>query len=119
MAYVDELHEPPAHEHDPAPGNLVVGTDGVMVRYRDRHLEAALVDGHWREVKLDLVGGWPQGHLERPSYVAAREAAPAFARRLGAEAARRDALDAVRWHPRDGTPADLRAVVILGDGAKW
>jgi len=51
--------------------------------------------------------------------VAAREAAPAFARRLGAEAARRDALDAVRWHPRDGTPADLRAVVILGDGAKW
>jgi hypothetical protein len=49
--------------------------------------------------------------------VAAREAAPAFARRLGTEAARRGAL--VKWHPWDSTPAELRSVVVLGDGAKW
>ena len=66
-----------------------------------------------------MVGGWQYGHLQQPSYVAAREAAPAFAHRLGAEAARRGALDVVKWHPWDGTPADLRAVVVLGDGAKW
>jgi len=41
------------------------------------------------------------------------------ARRLGAEAARRGALDVVKWHPWHGTPAELRPVVVLGDGAKW
>ena len=41
MAYVDEAHEPPAEEHDPASGMLVVETDGVMVRSRDRHLHGA------------------------------------------------------------------------------
>lgn len=25
----------------------------------------------------------------------------------------------VKWHPWDGTPAELRAIVVLGDGAKW
>jgi hypothetical protein len=25
----------------------------------------------------------------------------------------------VQWHPWDGTPAELRPVVVLGDGAKW
>ena len=119
MAHVDQLHEPPTDEHDPAPGRLVVQTDGVMVRYRDRHLDGALADDTWHEVKLGLVGGWQDGHLQQPSYVAAREAASAFAHRLGAEAARRGALDVVRWHPWDGTPAELRAVVVLGDGAKW
>jgi hypothetical protein len=119
MAHIDRVHEPPADEHDPAPGQLVVETDGVMVRYRDRHLDGALVEGEWHEVKLGLVGGWQHGHLHQPSYVAAREGAVAFARRLGAEAARRGALDVVRWHPWDGTPADLRSVVVLGDGAKW
>jgi hypothetical protein len=119
MAYVDQAHEPPAHEHDPASGVLVVETDGVMVRYRDRHLDGALVEGDWHEVKLGLIGGWLNHHLCDPSYVAAREAAPAFARRLGTEAARRGALDVVRWHPWDGTPAELRQVVVLGDGAKW
>jgi hypothetical protein len=55
-------------------------------------------------------------HLRQPSYVAACEPAVAFARRLGAEAARRGALDVVTWHPWDGTPAELRPVVVLGDG---
>ena len=119
MVHVDQQHEPAADEHDPAPGELVVETDGVMVRYRDRHLDGALVEGDWHEVKLGVVGGWQHGHLEQPSYVAAREAAPAFARRLGTEAARRGALDVVKWHPWDGTPAELRSVVVLGDGAKW
>ena len=65
------------------------------------------------------MGGWHDAHLRHPSYVAAREAAPAFARRLGTEAARRGAVDVVKWHPWDGTPAALRPVVVLGDGAKW
>jgi hypothetical protein len=98
---------------------LVVETDGVMVRYRDRHLDGALVEGDWHEVKLGLVGGWRDAHLRQPSYVAAREAAPTFARRLGTEAARRGALDVVKWHPWDGRFAELRSVVVLGDGAKW
>lgn len=119
MDYVAQAHEAPVDEHDPAPGQLVVETDGVMVRYRDRHLDGAVVEGDWHEVKLGLVGGWQHGHLQQPSYVAAREAAPAFARRLGAEAARRGALDVVKWHPWDGMPAELRPVVVLGDGAKW
>lgn len=119
MAYVDEHHEAPPNEHDPAPGELVVETDGVMVRYRDRHLDGGVVEGDWHEVKLGVVGGWRDGHLLQPSYVAAREVAPAFARRLGAEAARRGALDVVTWHPWDGRPAELRPVVVLGDGAKW
>ena len=25
----------------------------------------------------------------------------------------------VKWHPWGGTPADLRPVVVLGDGARW
>jgi hypothetical protein len=43
MAHVEQTHEPPVDEHDPAPGRLVVETDGVMVRYRDRHLDGAVV----------------------------------------------------------------------------
>ena len=117
--YVEQAHEPPADEYDPAPGMLVVETDGVMVRYRDRRLDGTAVEGDWHEVKLGLVGGWQDGCLHQPSYVAAREAAPAFASRVGAEAARRGALDVVKWHPWDGTPAELRPVVVLGDGAKW
>jgi hypothetical protein len=119
MAIVEQTHEPPVGEHDPAPGELVVETDGVMVRYRDRHMDGALVEGDWHEVKLGVAGGWQAGQLRQPSYVAAREPALAFARRLGAEAARRGALDVVTWHPWDGTPAELRPVVVLGDGAKW
>jgi hypothetical protein len=119
MEYVEQTHEPPAEEHAPAAGILVVETDGVMVRYRDRHLDGTLIEGDWHEVKVGVAGGWQDGHLQQPTYVAAREAAPAFAQRLGAEAARRGALDVVKWHPWDGTPAQLRPVVVLGDGAKW
>jgi len=119
MDHVVQEHEPPAAEYDAAPGTLVVETDGVMVRYRDRHLDVALVEGDWHEVKLGVAGGWQAGQLQQPSYVAAREPAMAFARRLGAEAARRGALDVVQWHPWDNTPAELRSIVVLGDGAKW
>ena len=119
MAYVEHAHEAPAAEHEPAPGTLVVETDGVIVRYRDRHLDGALVEGDWHEVRLGVVGGWQHGRLQQQSYVAAREPAVAFAHRLGAEAARRGALDVVKWHPWDGTPAELRSVLVLGDGAKW
>ncbi|GAC1655263.1 MAG: hypothetical protein NVS4B6_31680 [Mycobacterium sp.] len=119
MAEVEQTHEAPVGEHDPAPGLLVIETDGVMVRYRDRHLDGTLIEGDWHEVKVGLAGGWRQGHLGQPSYVAAREPVDAFTPRLGAEAARRGALDVVKWHPWDGTPAELRPVVVLGDGAKW
>jgi hypothetical protein len=119
MAHVEQFHEPPAEAHAPAPGELVVETDGVMVRYRDRHLNGGLMEGDWHEVKLGVVGGWQHGRLRQPNYVAAREGAATFARRLGAEAARRGASDVVTWHPWDGGPADLRRVVVLGDGAKW
>jgi len=119
MAEVEQTHEPSVEEHDPAPGLLVIETDGVMVRYRDRHLDGTLIDGDWHEVKVGLAGGWQDGHLGQPSYVAAREPVEAFTRRLGAEAARRGALDVVEWHPWDGAPAELRPVVVLGDGARW
>lgn len=118
---------------DPAPGVLVAETDGVMVRY---------LDG-FHEVKVGVVGGWlpidqqpetadqqaatveqerahlARGHLRAPSYVAAREESEAFADRFAAEAARRGALTVVGWHgPHQGV-AELRPVVVLGDGAKW
>src|SRR5258708_2968446 len=85
MTEVDLTHEPPAAEHDPAPGMLVIETDGGMVRYGDRHLDGALVEGGWDGGKVGVAGGWVDGHLRQPRYVAAREAAPAFARRLGTE----------------------------------
>jgi hypothetical protein len=90
-----------------------------MVRYRDRQLDGGLENSDWHEVKVGLAGGWQPRRLRQPSYVAAREPATAFARRLGTEAARRGALDVVKWHPWDGSPAELRPVVVLGDGAKW
>jgi hypothetical protein len=87
MAHVEAEHEPPATESDPASGTLVVETDGVWVRYRDRHLDGEPIEGDWHEVKLGVVGGWvgqrPGAALEHASYVAAREPAAAFARRLG------------------------------------
>jgi hypothetical protein len=96
---------------DAAPGTLVVETDGAMVHY---------LDG-WHEVKLGVVGGAQDGALVAPSYVAARESAEQFGPRLLAAAARRGALDVVRW---EGTPlrpglAVLRPVHIVGDGAAW
>lgn len=96
---------------DPAPGQLVVETDGVMVRYQDG----------WHEVQAGLVGGWQEGRLRAPSYLAARATPAEFGPRLVAEAARRGALEELGW---DGPPtrralAVLPEVVVLGDGAPW
>jgi hypothetical protein len=96
---------------DAAPGKLVVETDGVMVRY---------LSG-WHEVKLGVVAGYVDGELVSPSYLAARASADVFGKRLLAEAARRGALDVVRW---EGSPlrpglAVLRETAVLGDGAVW
>jgi hypothetical protein len=101
----------PAAPLDPAPGVLVIETDGVMVRY---------LDG-WHEVKLGLVAGQQDGELVAPSYIAARATAEAFGPRLLAEAARRGALEVVAWEGTVTQPglAVLRKVVVLGDGAKW
>jgi hypothetical protein len=95
-----------------APGQLLVETDGVMVRYRETG---------WHEVKIGLVAGWADGALTAPSYVAAREGAAAFGDRLLAEAARRGALEIVGWEGgRTGAGlAVLRDVLVLADGARW
>lgn len=94
-----------------APGLLVVETDGVMVRYQTG----------WHEVKLGLVGGHQNNHTRALSYVAARESAEQFGRRLLCEAARRGALEVVEWQgPLAGMGlAVLRKVIVLGDGAHW
>jgi hypothetical protein len=124
MAHVQATQEPPPNApHDPAPGVLVVEADGVLVRYRDVGRDGS----PWHEVKLGIVGGWtgkrPDAHLEAPSYVAAREQAAPFARRLGAEAASRGSLDVVGWRGQaadgGGHEASLRPVVVIGDGARW
>lgn len=96
-AHVQAEQEPEAAGAQPAPGQLVVETDGVMVRYRDTGCH---------EVKLGLVAGCYTGNgrppsdpayrppvLVQPSYVAAREPPERFGPRLLAEAARRGALD--------------------------
>jgi hypothetical protein len=132
QAHIEQTQEAPPALHDPAPGQLVVETDGVMVRYTCA-TTCGCTDG-WHEVKLGVLGGWtgtrPDAHLTAPSYVAAREPATVFAHRLGTEATRRGALDVVGWEQPPGTDprlagvtgpalAVLRPVVVLGDGAKW
>jgi hypothetical protein len=96
---------------DRAPGTLVVEADGAMVHYRDG----------WHEVKIGVVGGAQDEALLAPSYVAAREPAEQFGPRLLAEAARRGALEVVRWEGggRDPSVAVLRPVHVVGDGAPW
>lgn len=101
----------PAEALDPAPGFLVVQTDGAMVRYQDG----------WHEVKLGLVAGWEDGELRVPSYIAAREPAAAFGARLATEAARRGALEIARWEGEltGRGLAVLRELGLYGDGAAW
>ena len=96
---------------DPAPGTLVIEADGAMVRFRDG----------WHEIKVGVVGGSAGGELTAPSYVAAREPAEQFGPRLVAEAARRGALEVVRWEGglRGRGLAVLRPVHVVGDGAPW
>ncbi len=124
-AHVEREQAPPPARRAPVGDDalLVVEADGVMVRYRDRRLDGTPIDGDWHEVKLGLAAGWRGGALVAPSYVAAREPAARFARRLGAEAACRGALDVVGWRTPaldgGGHEAVLRRVLILGDGAKW
>ena len=96
---------------DPAPGTLAVEADGALVRYTDG----------WHEVKVGVVGGVVDGEVTAASYVAAREPAETFGPRLLAEAARRGALDVVRWEGPLTRPglAVLRPVHVVGDGAPW
>jgi hypothetical protein len=94
-----------------APGELVVETDGVMVRY---------LDG-WHEVKLALVAGLSDQRLAAPSYLALRLPAEQFGPRLLAEAARRGALTEIGWAGsilHGGRPV-WPGVVVIGDGAPW
>jgi hypothetical protein len=96
---------------EPAPGRLLVETDGVQVHFH----------GGWGEVKLGLVGGWLDGALVAPSYVASRAPVAAFGPLVLAEAARRGALEVVAWEGglRGRALGVLREVTILGDGAVW
>jgi hypothetical protein len=96
---------------DPAPGVLLVETDGVLVRYRSG----------WHEVKVGLVAGCVAGEAVAPTYVARRAEPAAFGPHLLAAAARRGALDVVAWQGGlwERALAVLRAVVVLGDGAPW
>jgi hypothetical protein len=106
-----ETTQEAAEAVEAAPGQLIVEADGVMVRY---------LDG-WHEAKAGVVGGLVAGQLTAPSYVAAREPAEQFGPRWLAEAARRGALDVLAWQGARTGPnlAQLRPVVVLGDGAPW
>jgi len=110
LAQVERTREA-AEPVDPAPSDLVVELDGVMVRYQDG----------WHELKVGAVGGVVDQATTALSYTAAREGPDRFGPRLVAEAARRGALDVVGWHGpiRGRGLARLRRVVILGDGARW
>lgn len=105
-----------AEQESPGPiavpsGDLVVEMDGVMVRYRDG----------FHEVRVGAVGGWASGRLREQSYLALRGTVAAFQERLAAESARRGAWDIIGWTgPVTGRGlAELRPVVVLGDGAPW
>jgi hypothetical protein len=51
----------------------VVETDGVMIRYRDHHLDGAGEEGDWHEVELGLAGGWQAQGRHRHCQVAVRD----------------------------------------------
>jgi hypothetical protein len=101
----------PSGAVEPVPGVLVVETDGVQVRFRDG----------WHEAKVGVVGGWDERRLEGASYVAARAESAAFGPLLLAEAARRGALEIVRWEGDIAGPtlAVLPEAIVVGDGAPW
>lgn len=92
----------------PAPGWLIIETDGVMVRYRDG----------WHEVKLAVVAGQVQGRLIAPSYVGARASPEQFGPRLVAEAARRGGVGHRRLGGTAGR-AGTGAVAAGGDPSRW
>jgi hypothetical protein len=110
-ALVVETTQEPAQPVAPAPGALVVETDGVMERYQDG----------WHEEKVKLAGGWVNGELQATSYTAARLDAGRFGPLLLSLAAHRGALETVGWTGgiRQRGLATLRSVVVLGDGARW
>ena len=72
-------------------------------------------------MKVGLAGGWVEGKLTAISYTAARLPAEQFGPRLLATAAQRGALDIVAWEgsPLQPRVAQLRPVVVVGDGAHW
>jgi len=113
------ITQEPVAPLDPAPGLLVVEVveaDGA----RSAGDGVRFLDG-WHAVKLGLVGGWPDGRLQAPTSVAAREAAERFGARLAAAAATRGALAVVRWE--GGVTgrglAVRREAALLGEGAVW
>jgi len=96
----------------------------------------------WHEAKVGEIAGCRVGNglpdtdpmarppvLVAPSYVASRAPVGEFGPLFLAEAARRGALEVVDWtQPADTDPrlrlvgpaeAQLRSVVVLGDGAHW
>ena len=115
-----------------APELLVAEVDGVLVRFQDG----------WHEAKVGEIAGCRVGNglpdtdplarppvLVAPSYVASRAPVGEFGPLFLAEAARRGVLEVVDWtQPKDTDPrlrlvgpaeAQLRSVVVLGDGAHW
>lgn len=115
-----------------APEQLVVEVDGVQVRFQDG----------WHEAKVGEIVGCQLGNgladtdpaarlpvLVEPSYVASRAPVGEFGPLVLAEAARRGALQVVDWTQPvaidlrlrlvGAAEAQLRPVVVLGDGAHW
>jgi len=115
-----------------APELLVAEVDGVHVRFQDG----------WHEAKVGEIAGCRVGNglpdtdpmarppvLVAPSYVASRTPVGEFGPLFLAEATRRGVLEVVDWtQPVDTDPrlrlvgpaeAQLRSVVVLGDGAHW
>lgn len=62
---IERTRAPPATGYDPAPGPVVVETDGVMVRYRCP-TTCGCIDG-WHEVKLGVLGGWTGKRANGPT----------------------------------------------------
>ena len=128
MAQTQEAAEP----LDAAPGLLVAELDGVQVRFQDGWHEAKVGEIAGCRVGNGLPDTDPLAHppvLEAPSYVASRAPVGEFGPLFLGEAARRGVLEVMDWtQPTDTDPrlrlvgpaeAQLRPVVVLGDGAHW